>query len=121
MFKREPGKRPWAVLQRPGLTDETSVPFVITFPEQVATQDTADLEHLVVELLRAEPNTYPKTVLAKKCGKRCEDARTLIEKLQNEGRIVPKEAGAKLRLAASDAEKPSDSGASSFATAVSED
>jgi hypothetical protein len=50
MFKREPGKRPWAVLQRPGLTDDTCMPFVIALPEEGAQENSADLENKVVEV-----------------------------------------------------------------------
>jgi hypothetical protein len=106
VFKSEAGKRPWAVLERPGLNDDASVPFIISVPADDDQASAAELEQSIIAMLQDKPATYAKTALAENCGKRKTDALALIKRMQDDGRIVPKDRGAKLSLADPDDDAP---------------
>ncbi len=105
MWGSQPGRRPMAVLNRPGLSDDSVVPFNLTVPEDWGAVKTENTEATVREILGAEPDTYTKTTLAEKVGARKQDAMAIITRLQAEGIVVPTERGAKLRLATSESEQ----------------
>jgi hypothetical protein len=104
LFKRDPGKKPWAVLNRPGLSDESVVPFTVTYPTDQTEQDDAEIEAKLREILTAQPDAFTKTTLAGQAGGRKEDTLKVIGHLQLLGEVVPNERRAKLRLASSEAE-----------------
>lgn len=120
LWESSPGKRPHAVLNRPGLLDEKVVPFVVTLSEDGVGADTAGIEAKVREVLSCSPNNFTKTSLAIEVGGRKEDALAVIAQLQEEGEVVPNQARARLRLATSvpDADATPPSGASPLASRV---
>lgn len=98
-FKREAGKRPWAVLNRPGLTEADVAPFTISFPEDHQQQDGAEVEAKIFDILRGQPDHFTKSSLAAEAGGRKEDVLAVINRLQDQGVIGPKQTrGAKLKL-----------------------
>jgi hypothetical protein len=100
MFKKEGGQRPYATLNRPGLEDETVLPFTISLPEErlVARNDRAN-ETAIVAFLILHPGQYTKSAVADAVEGRREDILREIERLQDEGVVVPNKARAKLCLA----------------------
>lgn len=102
IWRQEPGKRPYAVLNTPGLSDATAVPFTVSLPEEGAGPE-ADareaLEAKVREVLAQRPDELTKTALAATVGGRKADALVAIDHLQSNGAVVPNAPKAKLRLA----------------------
>jgi hypothetical protein len=98
LWGAENGK-PYATLNRPGLTEEDSAPFTVSEPTtaDVAAEEYA-LRAAVIDVLTAEPDVYNKTGLARRVGRRKGEALHFISRLQELGGIIPKEKGAKLRL-----------------------
>jgi hypothetical protein len=100
MFKKEAGQRPYAVLNRPGLADETVPPFTISLPDEMASAaDENGDEKAIVAFLADHPDEYTKSALADAVGGRRRDRLNAIARLQGEGVIVPNKERAKLRLA----------------------
>jgi hypothetical protein len=102
LLKTEPGKRPYATLNRPGLSDEAAVPFTITLPQETSGESEGAIEAKVREVLAERPDELTKTALAEAVGGRKQDALAVVNRLIRDRAIVPNTPRAKLRLA----EKP---------------
>jgi hypothetical protein len=99
MFKRNPGKSPYALLSRSGIDDGRVPPFTISLPGDNQEERGQELESTIRAALAAEPDHYTKSALAQAIEGRKADALGAIARLQAKGVIVPNEKGAKLRLA----------------------
>jgi hypothetical protein len=99
------GKRPHAILDRPGLVDEMAVPFIVTLSEDGGEAVTAEVADKIREILDAEPDTHTKTSLVQAVGARKTNALEIISQLQTDGAVVPNQARAKLRLAKPESEQ----------------
>jgi hypothetical protein len=101
LFAHSPGRRPFARLDRPGLQDQSVAPFVIVLPDdRDDSGEREEVERVIREVLELQPDTFTKTALAVKIGKRKAMALEVIGDLQRQGVIVPEAPKAKLRLAA---------------------
>jgi hypothetical protein len=101
-FKSEPGKRPYAILNRPGLQDVTAIPFNVTAPDDMVAANDAEIVARVREILTAQPDVLTKSALALAAGGRKAAVLKVIEQLQLHGEVVPDQLKAKLRMAGSE-------------------
>lgn len=93
---RQQGRFPLGVLQRPGLTDDASVPFVIEAKEPEFEFDADAAREMALRLVDERPGELTKSSLAERLGVRKGDGLVVVSGLLQEGLIGPDNARAKL-------------------------
>jgi hypothetical protein len=86
---RAGGRYPKALLRRPGMEDETAVPFIVEPGEAEAEIDAEALERKALDLVEEQPEHYTKTTLAEALGGRRIDAIEVVGGLLRAGSLGP--------------------------------